>query len=60
MAVLYSLKPIKYIGPIMVAGCNQHHYEFIHSPVPMLLGLWGNDHLLDKCRVKIGELINKE
>ena len=41
VGLIYALKPLTYIYPIVAATLSPHHTEFANSPVPLMVGFWG-------------------
>jgi len=42
IGLLQSIQPLTYIYPIVTGTITAHHMEFASSPVPILMGFWGN------------------
>ena len=45
VGLIYAIKPLAYVYPIILTTITDHHLEFTNSPVPIFLGFWGETDL---------------
>jgi hypothetical protein len=53
MGLLQALTPLTYTYPIVAATITSHHMEFVSSPVPILISLWGDSERYNYAKTNI-------
>lgn len=43
VAMTHMLGEMRYVYPVVMASMTTHHIEFVNSPVPGVVALWGKD-----------------
>lgn len=43
-----SLRPLRYVNPVVLCTLTDPHCDFMDSPVPLIIGFWGTQNRLAK------------
>lgn len=60
LSLLRCIKPLSYVSPIVISIASTRHMNFVDSPVPIIVGMWGKESTCNRYKERINLSIQKE